>query len=102
VRTIGTASNLDGIGAKVTVTLPSGQKLWSVVKTGSSYASQSELPLTFGLGTQGKAQKVEVQWPSGKTDTVRDAAANQTITIREGQGLRPKETPRPAAPAKKP
>src|SRR6185312_2888117 len=41
VRTVGTASNRDGIGARVTVTLPAGRKVWGVVKTGSSFASQS-------------------------------------------------------------
>ena len=50
VRLVGTKSNRDGIGARVTVTLPAGAKQWAVVKTGSSYCSQSELPLTFGLG----------------------------------------------------
>src|SRR6185295_5301412 len=49
VQTIGTASNRDGIGARVEVTVR-GTRLWQIVKTGSSYASQSELPLTFGLG----------------------------------------------------
>ena len=52
VRLAGTKSNRDGIGAKVTLTLPGGGKSWGVVKTGSSYCSQSELPLTFGLGAR--------------------------------------------------
>jgi enediyne biosynthesis protein E4 len=97
VRTQGTVGNRDGIGAKVTVTLPSGQKLWNVVKTGSSFASQSELPLTFGLGTQAKAAKVEVAWLSGTTDALTDVGANQVLTVREGQGL---VKPGAAAPAK--
>jgi hypothetical protein len=57
VKLVGTKSNKDGIGAKVTVKLPGGATRWGVVKTGSSYCSQSELPLTFGLGT---ADKVDV------------------------------------------
>jgi hypothetical protein len=107
VRTIGTAAGTDGIGAKVTVTLPSGQKLWNVVRTGSSYASQSELPLTFGLGSQPKAARVETLWPSGKLDVLSGVDANQVVTIKEGQGL-VKPTPAPAAkpaakaPPKKP
>ncbi len=50
VKTIGTRSNRDGIGAKVTVKTSNGTRLFAMVKTGSSYLSQSELPLTFGLG----------------------------------------------------
>ena len=87
VRTVGTRSNRDGIGARVTVTLPDGRKPWAVVKTGSSYLSQNELPLTFGLGQHPKAARVEVAWPSGATDVLDDVAANQAITVEEGKGL---------------
>jgi hypothetical protein len=71
----------NGIGTKVTVTLSDGRKLWNVVRTGSSFASQSELTLTFGLGAQAKAAKVEAVLPNGKTETRTDVPANQTITI---------------------
>src|SRR6185436_15556210 len=60
VRTVGTTSNRDGIGARVTVTA-GGRRQWAVVKTGSSYCSQSELPLTFGLGPAAVPAKVEVR-----------------------------------------
>jgi hypothetical protein len=85
VRTVGTKSNRDGIGARVTLTTASG-KPWGVVRTGSSYLSQSELALTFGLGSAGKAARVEVAWPSGIVDTLTEVAANQTITVVEGKG----------------
>jgi hypothetical protein len=75
------AGPADGIGTRVTVTLPDGRTLWNVVRTGSSYASQSELTLTFGLGAHAKAAKVEAVLPSGKTVTQADVAANQTITL---------------------
>jgi hypothetical protein len=87
VRTVGTRSNRDGIGARVTLTLPDGRRPWGLVKTGSSYLSQSELPLTFGLGQHPKATRVEVAWPSGATDVLTDVAANQSITVTEGKGL---------------
>jgi hypothetical protein len=87
VRTVGTQSNRDGIGARVTVTLDNGQKRWAVVKSGSSYCSQSELPLTFGLGPAAKLKDIEVVWPSGRVDHVPGAAAGQRITIQEGKGL---------------
>jgi enediyne biosynthesis protein E4 len=87
VRTRGTGSNRDGIGAQVTVTLDNGKRLWSVVKTGSSYCSQSELPLTFGLGKSARVAVVEITWPNGRSETVRDIGVNQTITLVEGKGL---------------
>ena len=87
IKTVGTSSNRDGIGAKVTLKLSNQAKLWSVVKSGSSYCSQSELPLTFGLGKSDKVSSVEVVWPSGRVDIANDVAANQFITIQEGKGI---------------
>jgi hypothetical protein len=87
VRTVGTKSNRDGIGAKVTLTLASGAHPWRLVHTGSSYCSQSELTLTFGLGDLAQADKVEVVWPSGQVDRLGPVAANQTATVQEGKGL---------------
>jgi hypothetical protein len=84
VRTVGTKSNRDGIGARVTLTTASG-KPWGVVRTGSSYLSQSELVLTFGLGDGVKVPRIEIAWPSGIVDVLSDVAANQTITVVEGK-----------------
>ena len=86
VRTVGTSSNRDGIGAKVTVQLASG-RLWRRVKSGSSYCSQSELPVTFGLGRSDKVLSLEVLWPSGSVDKLSNLAPDQRIVIREGEGL---------------
>lgn len=68
VKTVGTRSNRDGIGAKVILKTAKGAKLFSMVKTGSSYCSQSELPLVFGLGApeEGKTLSLEIVWPSGQ------------------------------------
>ncbi len=87
VRTVGTRSNRDGIGARATVTAAGGPRGWALVKTGSSYCSQSELPVTFGLGAATRAASVEVAWPSGTIDVMTDVAADRTITIEEGKGL---------------
>ena len=89
VQTIGTRSNRDGIGAKVTVKLPDGKRLVQMVKSGSSYLSQSELPLTFGLGTPkpGKVVDIEIVWPSGRKESIPTIAANQSIKVLEGKGL---------------
>ena len=86
VRTVGTTSNRDGIGARVEVSVR-GARPWQIVKTGSSYASQSELPLTFGLGQAAAVDGVRVSWPSGRVDSVGALQANQTVTIQEGSGV---------------
>jgi enediyne biosynthesis protein E4 len=86
IKTVGTTSNRDGIGARIVVK-SGNQKLWCMVKTGSSYASQSELPVTFGLGKAEKVTSVEITWPGGRVETVPDVSANQAITIQEGKGI---------------
>jgi hypothetical protein len=87
VKTVGTASNRDGIGARVDVTPAGGARQRQLVKTGSSYCSQSELPLTFGLGSADAVTEVRVRWPGGRVNVVPRTAANQTITIQEGKGV---------------
>ncbi len=91
VHTVGTRSNRDGIGARVTVTTPSGSKLWNVVRTGGSYLSQSDTALTFGLGSQAKAARVEVLWPSGQSDVLTDVLGDRTISVVEGKGPAPEK-----------
>ncbi|HEY6554397.1 MAG TPA: CRTAC1 family protein, partial [Vicinamibacteria bacterium] len=85
VKTVGSKSNRDGIGARVTVTPAGGAKRSAHVKSGSSYCSQSELPVTFGLGAAAKAD-VEVLWPSGRVDRVAGVAANTMLTVQEEKG----------------
>ena len=87
VRAIGAASNRDGIGARIKVTLDNGSVRWGMVKTGSSYCSQSELPLTFGLGARTGIKSLEVIWPSGRTETITGLRADESVTIKEGTGL---------------
>jgi enediyne biosynthesis protein E4 len=89
IRTVGTKSNHDGIGAKVTVKTNTGERRLAMVKSGSSYLSQSELPLTFGLGKPGtvKSMSLEVMWPSGHKDSVSGVTPNQMITVQEGKGI---------------
>ena len=85
VKLVGTKSNRDGIGAVVRVTA-GNDKQWLTVKTGSSYLSQSELVLTFGMGSKTKADTVEVDWPSGQIDKLSNVPTGQTITIQEAEG----------------
>ncbi len=83
IRTVGTRSNRDGIGAQVRVRSANGEG-WQTVHSGSSYCSQSELTLTFGLGSAAQADSVEITWPSGQKDTLRNLKANATYTLEEG------------------
>src|SRR5208337_1538402 len=83
IKTVGTRSNRDGIGALVRVDAPNGDN-WQTVHSGSSYCSQSELTLTFGLGKATQADSVEITWPSGQHDGLKDLKANATYTIEEG------------------
>ena len=89
VKTIGTRSNRDGIGAKVTVKTSTGASLFEMVKTGSSYLSQSELPLTFGLGKpeEGKTVSITIVWPSGHRDSMENVKPDQFVTVQEGKGI---------------
>ena len=74
------------IGARIRVTAGSRTQIRDV-KAGSSYLSQNDLRAHFGLGPAAAVERIDVQWPSGRSDTVRDVAANQRITIQEGSGI---------------
>jgi hypothetical protein len=86
VKLVGTKSNRDGIGALVRVT-SEGAKQWQMLRSGSSYLSQSELVLTFGLSGAAKADAVEVEWPSGQVDKLSGVVADQMVTVEEGKGV---------------
>ena len=58
-----------------------------IVKTGSSYLSQSELPLSFGIGTRSGADRVEIEWPSGARQQLDSLAAGVAYEIVEGKGV---------------
>ncbi len=81
----GTKSNRDAIGAIVRVTTSEGTQS-RMVKTGSSYLSQSELAVTFGIGRQEKANRVVMEWPSGATQEFKDVKPGG-YKCTEGAGL---------------
>jgi hypothetical protein len=89
LKLIGTRSNRDAIGARVVLSAAGGMRQTAMVKSGSSYLSQSELPLTFGLGKPGSVKEVslEIVWPSGKKESLMHIAADQFVTIEEGKGI---------------
>jgi enediyne biosynthesis protein E4 len=89
VKVVGTRSNRDGIGTKITMTSNKGGRQFAIVKSGSSYLSQSELPITFGLGKPDETRiiSLELVWPSGKKESVANLKPSQFVTIEEGKGI---------------
>jgi hypothetical protein len=86
-------SNRDGIGARATVRVGTVSAS-RMVRTGSSYLSQSELPLTFGLGSAAKADDVTIVWPSGRRDALGALDGGQEYTVTEGKGVTAKRATR--------
>ncbi len=96
LRTRGTRSNRSGLGAEVRVTGASGGQT-QTVRSGSSYASQSDLGLTFGLGADSTPVKVDVTWPSGTRQSFVKVPVNRTLVVDETRGLLPFPTAAPSA-----
>jgi predicted nucleotidyltransferase len=90
LRLIGTRSNRDGIGAKVTAQA-GGRRRSSVVRSGGSYISHDDMRITFGLGTTASVDRLTIRWPSGQSDTVDGLAADRFYVAREGAGVSPDE-----------
>ncbi|MBO0801318.1 MAG: CRTAC1 family protein, partial [Blastocatellia bacterium] len=83
LRLIGVKSNRDGIGAKIKLTLESGAVQYNQVTTSVGYASSSERRVHFGLGKETKVRSVEVRWPGGSVQEVRDIGVDRELVIRE-------------------
>ncbi len=86
-RLVGTKSNRDGIGATVHVT-SGGETGSRMVKSGSSYLSQSEMPVTFGLASRDTVERVVVRWPSGVIEEFKSLRAGRMYECVEGKGVR--------------
>ncbi len=85
-RLVGTKSNRDAVGAAVQV-FHDGTSQTRTVKGGSSYLSQSELPVTFGVGKRDQVDRVVVTWPSGRTDEFKNVSSGRSYELVEGTGL---------------
>jgi hypothetical protein len=85
-RLVGTTSNRDAIGATVRI-FAGGASQSRMVRSGSSYLSQSELPVTFGVGRRDTIDRVVVTWPSGRTEEFKNVACGKAYDIVEGKGL---------------
>jgi hypothetical protein len=86
VRLVGTRSNRDAIGATVRI-FHEGTFQSRMVKSGSSYLSQSELPVTFGVGRRDRVDRVVVAWPSGRVEEFKNVACGRAYECVEGRGL---------------
>jgi enediyne biosynthesis protein E4 len=95
----GSKSNRLAIGARIKV-IAGGMTQTDEVHSGGSYLSQNDLRLHFGLDAATKIDRVEIFWPSGKTDTLTDLAADHFYSVLEGAGVVPATRIRPPSPAK--
>jgi len=89
-RLVGTKSNRDGIGASLRV-FAGGITQSRIVKGGSSYLSQSELPVTFGLEKRDRIERVVIDWPSGRTEEYKNLPAGRCYECTEGKGIVPQD-----------
>ena len=83
---VGTKSNRAAIGARVTIHA-GGMTQFDEVRGGGSYLSQNDLRLHFGLGSAAEIDLVEVRWPTGKSESFKNVAADKLYTVIEGQGI---------------
>jgi hypothetical protein len=86
VRLVGTRSNRYGIGARLRLTSGTRSQIREV-KAGSSFLGQNDVRQHFGLAAMTRVDRIEVRWPSGRTDVLENVAANQIVTIREDDGI---------------
>ena len=85
-RLVGTKSNRDAIGATVRV-FHGGTSQARTIKSGSSYLSQSELPVTFGVGRRDRVDRLVITWPSGRTEEFTNVVSGRAYDCIEGKGL---------------
>jgi hypothetical protein len=92
VHLVGTKSNRDGIGARLKLVAGSLTS-YDQAKGGMSYCSAQDPRIYFGLGSHARVDSLEILWPSGARDLLRDIPAGQIITVEEGKGITPYRFP---------
>src|SRR5258708_32695493 len=83
IRLAGTKSNRDGVGARVTLSA-AGRRRTKQRLGGAGYLSSSDPRLLFGLGAAARIDELEIRWPSGMVNRLKNISANQYLTIKEG------------------
>jgi hypothetical protein len=86
IHTVGTKSNRDGIGARIRLKTAT-RVLVEEVRSGSSYISNSDMRVHFGLGSTAKIEWIEIRWPSGLTERFANLPVDQVHTLKEGSGV---------------
>jgi hypothetical protein len=84
IKLVGVTSNRSGIGARLRCQTR-GHSQIDEVRSGGSYLSQNDFRVHFGLGPAAQVDSLEISWPSGQKDVLRDVSADRIITVREGQ-----------------
>ncbi|HEY6266159.1 MAG TPA: CRTAC1 family protein [Candidatus Acidoferrum sp.] len=92
IKTIGTKSNRSGIGARLKCVThlrveKNPQSQIDEVRSGGGYFSQNDLRVHFGIGKAEKVDLLEIRWPSGLVETLKDIKTNQLIVVKEGEGI---------------
>jgi len=85
IRLRGVKSNRQGLGARISVTLPDGRMLYNHATTAVGYASSSEALVRFGLGSNRTAAKIEIRWPSGVRQEIANVAADRVVDVEEAK-----------------
>jgi len=83
LKLVGTKSNRTGIGAQIHITTEDGKQQWNEVTTAVGYASASDSRVHFGLGKNEKIKEIEIRWPSGIKQVLKDVASDRILTIEE-------------------
>ena len=83
IRPVGLVSNRDGIGAQIRIVGHSGFEQYGVVSTASSYLSASDKRVHFGLGNDSKIKELEIRWPSGIVQRLKEVEVNRILTVNE-------------------
>ncbi|MBV9074908.1 MAG: ASPIC/UnbV domain-containing protein, partial [Acidobacteria bacterium] len=92
VKTVGTKSNRSGIGARVKCVarfpgIEQPVEQVDEVRSGGSYFSQNDLRVHFGLGKATKVDRLEIRWPSGQLDVLKDLDVDRVVHVKEGAGI---------------
>jgi hypothetical protein len=96
-KLIGTKSNRAAIGARVTIRA-AGVQQFGEVRGGGSYLSQNDLRLHFGLGMAGRMESVQIRWPNGIVEPLRDVPGDYIYTVVEGKGITDRKPLPPLSP----
>ena len=86
LKLVGTKSNRMGIGARIHIITEDGRSQWNEVTTAVGYASSSDSRVHFGLGANSKIREIEIRWPSGTRQVLRDVAVDRVLRVDEERG----------------